>query len=129
MSRFKARATTPDEQLAQSAERAGRDAAAADERATTAIQAADDETQRIRKLQAGLGIIRFEDQPAAVPLWRIPPALSRGLAKLGAESDLLGLEQYPATPPSKGPPNKQPPAGRAPTLQAGPGTPAQPAPP
>src|SRR5260370_23455149 len=66
MSRFKARATTPDEQLAQSAERAGGMAAAADERATTAIQAADDETQRIRKLQAGFGIIRFEDQPAAV---------------------------------------------------------------
>src|SRR5260370_9326530 len=114
MSRFKARGTTPDEQLAQSAERAGRDAAAADERATTAIQAADDETQRIRKLQAGLGIIRFEDQPAAVPLWRIHPALGSGLPKLDAENDLLHIEQNPATPPSKGPPNKQQPAGAPP---------------
>jgi hypothetical protein len=128
MSRFKARATTPDEQLAQSAERAGRDAAAADERATTAIQAADDETQRIRKLQAGLGIIRFEDQPAAVPLWRIHRALSSGLAKLDAEIDLLDIEQYLATATSKGRSNKQQLAERAAKRRAELGRGAEPVP-
>jgi hypothetical protein len=78
MPRYKPLAPSSQEQRAQSAERAGRHAAAADQSHATAIEGANDETAWRRKLQAAVGITPFHEQPAAAPLFHVRRLLTSG---------------------------------------------------
>jgi hypothetical protein len=69
----------------------------ADQSHARAIEAANDETARRRKLQAAVGITPFHEQPAAAPLLHVHRLLTSGIERIDADTDLLEIERYLST--------------------------------
>jgi hypothetical protein len=87
-------ALTAKEQAQRHEERFATEAAASERLGALARQPVEDETARIRRLQAELGIVRFEDLPAAKPLLAIERTLKASLQRIMDERDLIHTERY-----------------------------------
>jgi hypothetical protein len=94
MARTREPAMTAKEQAIRHEERLAVDAAAAARRAALALEDVGDETARIRKLQADLGIKRFETVAEAAPLLEIERVLRNNYTRIQDERDLLSIERY-----------------------------------
>jgi hypothetical protein len=75
-------------------ERFDRDAEAARRRADSALADAGDETARVRRLQAELGIRVFESYPEVGPLLQIQKTLRSHLERLVDEAGLIDIERF-----------------------------------
>lgn len=94
MARFRPAGLTGKEQDALREERITREAEATERLTALARQPVEDETARIRRLQAELGITRFEDLPAAKPLLEIDRVLKANLQRITDETALIHTERY-----------------------------------
>jgi hypothetical protein len=94
MARFRPAGLTEKEQLARNAERVTRDVEAAERLGALAREPVDAETQRIRRLQTELNIVRFEDLPKAQPFLAIERTLRASLQRIVDERDLIHIERH-----------------------------------
>jgi hypothetical protein len=94
MARDKPRPLSVEQQKASNAERVDRDVAAGDRQQQGWLAARDADDARISKLQQSLGVTRFEDIPAVVPLLEIDRTLRKNLERLDDERELISVERY-----------------------------------
>src|SRR5258708_1690897 len=83
-----------EEQTQRHEERISREAEAAIAQLASARQPVDDESARIRRLQTELGIVRFEDLPAAKQFLAIERTLKSSLQRIMDERDLIHVERH-----------------------------------
>jgi hypothetical protein len=94
MARFLPVGSSGKEQLTRSAERVTREAEATERMTALALEPVDAETQRIRRLQAELNIVRFEDLPVAAPFLAIERTIKSSLQRIMDERDLIHVERH-----------------------------------
>jgi hypothetical protein len=87
-------ALTAKEQAQRHEERFATEVAASERLTALARQPVEDESARIRRLQAELGIVRFEDLPTAKPLLAIERTLKANLERIADETALIHVERY-----------------------------------
>jgi hypothetical protein len=94
MARFLPVGSSGKEQLPRSAERITREAETTERLTALALEPVDAEAQRIRRLQVELGVVRFEDLPAAKPFLAIERTLKTSLQRIMDERDLIHIEAH-----------------------------------
>jgi hypothetical protein len=87
-------ALTAKEQAQRHEERFATEAAASERLGVLVRQPVDDESARIRRLQQALGIVRFDDLPAAKPLLEIDRVLKAHAQRIADETALIHTERY-----------------------------------
>jgi hypothetical protein len=97
-------ALTAKEQAQRHEERFATEAEATERLAALARQPVEDEGRRIRRLQAELSIVRFEDLPAAKRFLAIERTLKASLERIRDETALIHVERYLAGSQGLAPP-------------------------
>jgi hypothetical protein len=123
MARHKPSPLSPAEQDADHTARIARDAKAADDRRAVALEAAGGEAARVAKVQAELGIARFDD-----PLFELRRSFLAGVVRLEAETDIITTQRWLDTATSKGRADEERHRDRLKTLKAELGQDAEPPP-
>jgi hypothetical protein len=90
----KPRPLTGKEQFAAREERITREAETTERLTALALGPAEDETARIRRLQAEFNIVPFADLPEAKPLLEVDRVLKANLQRITDERDLINVERY-----------------------------------